>query len=135
MISMQDPIRARFAAIVLGAAALATLPGVAAAQTNTKHRVRFQRGRTTAVLQGAVVRGDRESYVLEAKAGQRMIVHITSLEKNAVFTVYSPPPRKPLRRATERTDWTGRLPRSGDYVIEVGGTRGNASYTLEVTIR
>jgi hypothetical protein len=37
--------------------------------------------------------------------------------------------------AQETTDWKGELPRNGDYVIVVGGTRGNATYTLEVTVR
>jgi hypothetical protein len=60
-------------------------------------------------------------------------VHITSLEDNAVFDLYAPGGRRSL--AEETTDWTGELPRSGDYVISVGGTRGNATYTLEVTIR
>jgi len=32
-------------------------------------------------------------------------------------------------------NWNGALPRSGDYVIEVGGTRGNATYKLKVTVR
>jgi hypothetical protein len=60
-------------------------------------------------------------------------VHITSLEDNAVFDVYAPGGRRTL--AQEATDWEGELPRTGNYVISVGPTRGNASYTLEVTIR
>lgn len=31
--------------------------------------------------------------------------------------------------------WTGRLPADNEYVIVVGGTRGNASYTLTISIR
>ncbi len=31
--------------------------------------------------------------------------------------------------------WNGRLPASGKYLIEVGGTRGNASYQLTVAIK
>jgi len=50
-------------------------------------RVKFARGRTTAVLKGAVVRGTNDRYLLGAREGQTMIVHITSVEKNAVFYV------------------------------------------------
>lgn len=105
----------------------------AVAQGDRTRRVRFARGRTTAVIKDAVVRATRDRYVLRARAGQTLIVHITSLEDNAVFDVYAPGGRRTL--AQETTDWEGALPRTGNYVISVGPTRGNASYTLEVTIR
>jgi len=107
------------------------------AQTGKTQRVRFPRGRTTAVLKGAVVRGTQDQYILGARAGQTMTVHITSREKNAVFTILDP--RATALPGTEEgvdaTDWQGELPISGDYSIWVGPTRGNATYTLEVTIR
>jgi hypothetical protein len=100
-------------------------------------RVRFARGRTTAILKGAVVRGTRDRYILGARAGQTMIVHITSREKNAVFTILGPDATalEGTEEGSDATDWTGELPLSGDYSIWVGPTRGNATYTLEVTIR
>jgi hypothetical protein len=117
-------------------AALLLITALAAgAQSDRTRRVRFARGRTTTVIKDAVVRGTRDRYILGARAGQTLIVHLTSLENNAVFDVYAPGGKRVLDGAQETTDWTGELPRSGDYVIEVGGTRGNASYTLEVTIR
>jgi len=67
-----------------------------------------------------------------------MIVHITAREKNAVFTILGPNGTA-LEGGTEEvvdaTDWTGELPLSGDYSIWVSPSRGNATYTLEVTIR
>jgi hypothetical protein len=107
----------------------------AAAQRDRTRRVRFARGRTSTVIKDAVVRGTRDRYLLGARAGQTLIVHITSVEDNAVFDVYAPGGKRVLAGARDTTDWTGELPRSGDYLIEVGGTRGNATYTLEVTIR
>ena len=100
-------------------------------------RVRFARGRTTAVLKGAVVRGTQDRYILGARAGQTMIVHITSREKNAVFVILGPNATAldGAEEGTDATDWTGELPLSGDYSIWVSPTRGNATYTLEVTIR
>ncbi|HEY0099275.1 MAG TPA: hypothetical protein VGB76_10030 [Pyrinomonadaceae bacterium] len=108
-----------------------------AAQEGLTKRVRFARGRTTATLKNSVVRGTVDRYTLGARAGQKMSVSITSVERNAVFTIYTPGGGT-LEGAGEGQDasnWSGELPASGDYVIEVGGTRGNATYTLKVTVR
>jgi hypothetical protein len=115
---------------------LATTPVFAEGQREITKRVRFAKGRTSAVLKGAIVRGEVHNYILGAKADQMMIVHITSREKNAVFTVYFSGKQEAVADdATETTDWQGILPADNNYVIEVGSTRGNATYTLEVTIR
>jgi hypothetical protein len=66
-----------------------------------------------------------------------MSVSISSLEDNAVFQIYEPGGNQALPGAGERDDareWSGELPASGDYTIVVGGTRGNATYELRVTI-
>lgn len=111
--------------------------GRIAAPKGKTQRVRFARGRTTAVLHGSVVRGTQDRYILGARAGQTMIVHITSREKNAVFAILGPDATalQGAEEGTDATDWTGTLPLNGDYSIWVGPTRGNATYTLEVTIR
>jgi hypothetical protein len=100
-------------------------------------RVRFARGRTTAILKGAVVRGTQDRYILGARAGQTMIVHLTSREKNAVFTILDPSATalEGTDEGLDAMDWTGELPVSGNYSIWVSPTRGNSTYTLEVTIR
>src|SRR5678815_999878 len=100
-------------------------------------RVKFARGRTTAILKGAVVRATKDRYILGARGGQTMIVHITSLEKNAVFSISAPDGSalSGAEEGTDASDWTGELPMNGDYSISVSPTRGNATYTLEVTIR
>jgi hypothetical protein len=116
---------------------LSTMVRVDRAQGGTEQRVSFPSGGTSAVREGAVVRGERVRYLLDARAGQRMIVHISSLEDNAVFQVYEPGLEQTLDGAGEgddATDWSGELPVDGDYTIVVGGTRGNASYRLEVMI-
>src|SRR3954462_13486007 len=122
--------RALFIAVVL----LTTSIAADAGRDRTR-RIRFESGRTTKVIKDAVVRGDRDRYILHARAGQTLLVHITSVENNAVFDIYRPGGKRTLENAQESMDWSGALPRTGDYIIEVGGTRGNASYTLEVTVR
>ncbi|HEY7913396.1 MAG TPA: hypothetical protein VIG62_15895 [Blastocatellia bacterium] len=103
-----------------------------------KKRVRFARGETSAAIEGSVIRGERDTYLLGARAGQSMTVRVTSLEENAVFQIYEPGGKKALKGAGETddaTNWSGELPVSGDYRIVVGPTRGNASYKLEVNIK
>lgn len=111
--------------------------GKLAEPSGKTQRVRFARGRTTAILKGAVVRGTQDRYILGAREGQTMIVHVTSREKNAVFTILDPSGTAlpGTDEGLDAMDWTGELPLSGDYSIWVSPTRGNATYTLEVTIR
>jgi hypothetical protein len=128
-------MRRVFVPIIVAAIFVSTI--VTSAQNGKVKRVRFARGRTTAVLKGAVVRGTQDRYILGARAGQPMIVHITSLEKNAVFVILGPDGTalQGAEEGTDATDWSGTLPMSGDFSIWVGPTRGNATYTLEATIR
>jgi hypothetical protein len=103
-----------------------------------KQKVRFARGTSSATIRGAVVRGDRDRYYLSAKEGQTMTVKITSTEKNAVFQIYFSGEQESLPGAGEEddaTEWSGELPADNEYVIVVGGTRGNATYTLTISIK
>ncbi|MEB3282928.1 MAG: hypothetical protein VKK42_28810 [Lyngbya sp.] len=95
-------------------------------------QVRFSRGADSTTLENSVVRGSRDVYLLEARGGQKMDVNISSLEKNAVFEVIAPN-GEIINSETTRTSLT--LPATGRYEIIVGGTRGNASYKLNVKIR
>lgn len=103
-----------------------------------KQKVRFARGSSSITISGAVVRGDRDRYYLGAKKGQTMSVRITSLEDNAVFQIFLPGEQEALSGAGEGDDatkWSGELPDDAEYVIVVGGTRGNATYKLTVSIK
>ena len=107
---------------------LLLLIGPAAADTTIK----FDRGKFAKTVHGAVVRGTREKFWVGAGQGQKMTVKITSLENNAVFQVVGDGgPLSP----EEQTHWSGKLPIKGDYLIEVGPTRGNATFDLTVEIR
>ena len=35
----------------------------------------------------------------------------------------------------ESKNWSGKIPRSGDYKIEVASDRGNATYRLTVSVK
>ena len=133
----------------LAGCALATLLAMASPATAyDAPPIRFAPGKSQATVSGGVVRGERNVYKLVARAGQRLSLNITSLENNAVFTVYAP-------GAAYSTDadgmvdvsgeaiagghdgiatWAGKLPKTGRYLVIVGGTRGNADYKLTVSI-
>jgi hypothetical protein len=100
--------------------------------------IRFAKGSHSAEVRGSLLRGEVRRYSLNARAGQRMHVRIGSVEKNAVFQLYRPRSGAALPGAEEGKDaqsWSGALPVDGTYLLVVGSTRGNASYTLLVSIR
>ena len=103
-----------------------------------KKKVRFAPGTSSTTIKGAVIRGEQDRYYVGAKAGQTMTVRITSLEKNAVFQIYFHGEEESLPGAGDEddaTNWSGKLPIDNEYVIVVGGTRGNATYSLTISIK
>jgi len=95
-------------------------------------QIRFAPGKNSATVSQSVVRGSRDIYLLKANQGQRMDVKITALENNAVFDIIAPNGQV---LKTEATQSSLKLPTTGNYEIVVGGTRGNASYQLNVKIQ
>lgn len=93
--------------------------------------VRFEQGGTSATIEGAVIRGERDVYRLEAAADQQLNITITSTEDNGVFDVFDPAGNL---IADEQVDVQVPLPLDGDYLVMVGGTRGNVTYELTVAI-
>lgn len=112
--------------------------------------VHFAKGKNSTLIKQSVIRGESDQYFLTAKAGQKMAVSITALEKNAAFTIYQPgyeaakdadgileikgATLKGAGEGDDATAWKGALPSSGKYLILVGGTRGNATYKLKISI-
>ncbi|MDR3553402.1 MAG: hypothetical protein P4L55_01475 [Syntrophobacteraceae bacterium] len=113
--------------------------------------IRFPAGKSSIVIKQSVIRGENDQYFLSARAGQKMEVGISALEKNAAITIYLPGYRVgkdsdsilEVKGATlqgagegdDATGWRGVLPKSGRYLILVGPTRGNATYELKVEVR
>lgn len=107
-------------------------PLILAAKGDRVERIRFQPGASGATVQTSVVRGTRDTFFVAASRRQTMNVSITSREKNAIFDIQGPN-GKLIKK--EVTSWSGVVPSSGDYRIIIGGTRGNASYRLRVSVR
>jgi type II secretory pathway pseudopilin PulG len=115
---------------VLSFAAVSSADGV------TK-RIRFARGKHSATVSNSVIRGDVDTYILGARAGQTLSAKIRSIENNAVFDIEGPDGEylPGAGEGDDATQVTAVLPMSGDYKVVVGGTRGNATYKLTVSIR
>ena len=94
--------------------------------------VRFKKGATSANYRNAVVRGQRNTYILGGKGGQLMSVSISSLEDNAVFGIKTPGGKTIV---SGKSNWSGQLPADGKYRIIVRGMRGNATYTVRFAVR
>jgi hypothetical protein len=129
--------------LTLAATALAVSPSSAGARASASvaqcrgtdrvitRQVKFARGRTTTVIKDTVRLCTSHEWVLRARRGQTMSVHLATGKKTS-FTVQSP--SGTIEDADGVKDWSGELPETGDYVINVG-TDATAAYTLEVTIR
>lgn len=105
-------------------------------QVNNK-RIKFKKGENSATIDGGVIRSESDTYLVGANKNQTMVVTIMSVENNAVFRIIDRETGYYLDGAGEFDDamrWEGSLPTKGDYQIIVGGTRGNAEYTLKVFI-
>ena len=123
---------------------------MAAEPVPTPRKIFFATGSTRGTAGGHVLRGARDLYSLTATAGQYMTVTLTTPDDNAVFQIYEP--GTTLGRdadgvlefhgttlhvagdGNDATRWSGRLPRTGTYIIAVGSTRGNARYSMDIRI-
>jgi len=118
---------------------LALLLVAASAARAQCSRIRFARGRTSAVVNGKVGAQKLAHYCLHAREGQRMTARLTSADRRARF--YIAPDGYDadfLEGADGVTHWEGELGSasgSGDFIIAVETSRAGATFTLEVTIR
>jgi hypothetical protein len=122
----------------------------AAEPVPTPKKIFFATGSTRGTAGGHVLRGARQLYSLTASAGHVMTVTITAPDDNAVFQIYEPgaqvtrdadgllqfsgPALHAAAEGDDTTRWSGRLTKSGVYLIVVGSTRGNARYSMDVKI-
>ena len=110
----------------------ASLPAVLDGVTvRVDEEIKFSPGGTSATVAGAVILGERDVYRIGAREGQTLELSIVSLEDNAVFDVLDP---NGSTIETEVMASESELFITGDYLVVVGGTRGNATYELAVSI-
>ncbi len=99
--------------------------------------VQFAPGATGTQLVEGVARGDTATFVLDAGAGQKMRVGLTSVESNAEFELLAPNGQSLGNSSLKNGQqvWYGVLPQSGRYKVVVGTTRGGAEVTVDFSIR
>jgi len=98
--------------------------------------IRFATGPMEVTLNGSVLSGQRDRYTLSMAKGETLDVVLNSSEGDAVFTILGPD-GNPLMGTEEGKDinnWAVPVPSDGSYAIQVGPTRGNATYTLTVKV-
>src|SRR5256885_15679521 len=84
--------------------------------TSIVTRISFARGRTTAVERGSVRRGISHDYLLKARAGQTMTVHLAA-RGGVSFDILTSRGNGSVAEGAK--DWSGKLPQSGNYRINV----------------
>jgi len=125
------------AALLCLAAAAAPAPAQNMGGTVREKRIRFLRGRTTAVEKGSIAFARSRVYRLGARSGQTMSLHLASASREVTFSLIAPG-GETVEGAFGVRDWSGELPESGDYTITVVNNRERSAaspYTLQVTIR
>lgn len=100
-------------------------------------RITFAPGATSAQVQGTTNQGRVVTYLLKANGGQTMTVNLNAPPNSAGITIYGVDDGQPLIRSqTGATSFSGVLPATQDYVIQVVPF-GNAAinFTLSVTVQ
>jgi hypothetical protein len=120
-------------------AGTAVAAGDVSAQTRVP--VRFSRGASSVTLRGALRRFQARDYVIRAKSGQTLDLHVTGTNELTVFTVFLPGGGS-IEGATEMEEFNGEVPRDGEYVIRVLMQRAAArekgsfsKYKLRISIK
>ena len=120
--------------VFLTAFGLLALPNQVASQTRS--RVRFTRGASTATVRGRIAGYKYVDYIIGVRAGQRLHVKFET-NNNAEFVVFTP--SRVNVEASEGIDYIFEPEETGDYKIRIlqpraFARRNNASnYTLRVS--
>ncbi len=104
---------------------------------NDRGEIRFASGSTSGQVDDAVIRGERDLYTLDAGAGQEFSGELSAFEQNASLLMRSPSGDVVVDTETSANTagFSIELPESGVYELCIGSTRGNATYTLDLTIQ
>ena len=109
-------------------------------------RVVFPKGRTTVSYRGKLPlhEGNYDAYFFPAKKRQTLTVKLTCDDPEGFLAIYETKELGPdedtiLANDQRSREWTGRLPVTGEYSVQVYDASGNginrAAYTLEISLR
>lgn len=109
-------------------------------------RVIFPKGKTTAMYRGKLPLKDYnyDSYFFPAKTMQMLTVKLTCDDPDAYLAIYETKVLGPdedtiLANGERSREWSGRLPVTGEYSVQVYDASENginrAAYTIEISLR
>ena len=102
--------------------------------TKVAQIVNFPSGATTVMLNGSTPKGYVFSYALACQANQVMTVSLNVPATTAYLDVFGLATGTLLSASAKATSWTGTLPSTQDYIIEVIPVGGEVNYSLKVTV-
>jgi hypothetical protein len=97
-------------------------------------RIQFATGGTSAVINGNLDAGQTIYYVLKASATQTMSVKVTSPNTDVTLGIFGADNQVLLGSDVKDTIWSGTLPTSEDYYLNLTAGGSATSYTLTVDI-
>ncbi|MEB3829531.1 SH3 domain-containing protein, partial [Phormidium sp. CCY1219] len=100
-------------------------------------RINFPPNGTRAIVKGRIIGGGSHEYILNASEGQTMTVTVIEGALPFVF-----PPNDPNRQRdltggghyTGKDSWTGTLPATGDYLLQLDSNFRGFEYELLVSV-
>lgn len=104
-------------------------------RTPAAKRISFARGATSATVQGTTGAVDADHWVIAVLGGQAMSINlIVPNRKSGTLAVFGADSTVLLSNRAGVMQWSGLLPKTQDYFIDVKPGTGAMSYTLQVTI-
>jgi hypothetical protein len=115
-----------------------SVPPTAALQAVTppadSTRVEFATGTTSKSVDGELNAAQTKSYLLRARGGQKMRVDVWSPNADVYLEIYGLDGQVLVESTQKATTWSGNLPTSQDYVVEVTAGGGQTSFTVTFVI-
>jgi hypothetical protein len=118
-------------------------PEVLGAQVEKK--VVFPKGKTSVSYSGRLPKfyADYDAYVLRSKAKRTLTVKLKTTDPKAYITIYETkefgPDEDMISTGDNLREWSGQLPITSEYSVQVYGTdegeSSRAPYTIEISLR
>jgi inhibitor of cysteine peptidase len=116
-------------------AALGSAPAMAGPGDPQPVRISFKPGASAAVFEDTVAAAGMNTYVLRAMQGQTMWVSLNAISGAAILVIWGADGTVLISDHADATTWSGVLPTTQDYYIDVKGNVDVPSvFTLEVVI-
>jgi len=136
---MSDFTSRRALRAVITAALLLQPPIALAGGKAEPNRIAFQRGKSSASLQGSLKGAEEAEYIVGAKASQRLTLSVSAVPSHSVVVELESPSGAPVPLQSPRASaWTCVLPENGDYLLVCKAAQPSktaARYTLTVAIQ